>query len=77
MPLSVSAVEYLGHLITPQGLQPNPERVRAVTDFPAPKTVTQIRQFIGLTSYYRRIIERFAKIAAPLHNLTRKEVEFM
>ena len=69
-------VEYLGHLITPHGLQPNPSRVRAVTEFPVPTTVTQVRQFVGLTSYYRRFIERFARIAAPLHNLTKKEVEF-
>ena len=69
-------VEYLGHLITPHGLQPNPSRVRAVTEFPVPTTVTQVRQFVGLTSYYRRFIERFAKMAAPLHNLTKKEVEF-
>ena len=69
-------VEYLGHLITPHGLQPNPSRVRAVTEFPVPTTVTQVRQFVGLTSYYRRFIERFARIAAPLQNLTKKEVEF-
>ena len=69
-------VEYLGHLITPHGLQPNPSRVRAVTEFPVPTTVTQVCQFVGLTSYYQRFIERFAKMAAPLHNLTKKEVEF-
>ena len=69
-------VKYLGHLITRQGLRPNLERVRAVTEFPVPKSVTQVRQYIGLTSYYRRFIKGFAKMAAPLHHLTRKDVEF-
>lgn len=69
-------VEYLGHLITPHGLQPNPKQVSAVTDFPVPVSVTQVRQFVGLTLFYRSFIENFAQIAAPLHNLTRKEVEF-
>ena len=46
-------VESLGHLITPCGLWPNPKRIHAVTDFPAPTLVTQVRQFISLTSYYR------------------------
>ena len=69
-------VEYLGHLITPHGLGPNPKRVSAVADFPVPASVTQVRQFVGLTSYYRRFIKNFAKTAAPLHNLTRKDVEF-
>ena len=69
-------VEYLGHLITPNGLKPNPKQVKAVIEFPVPESVTSVRQFLGLTSYYRRFIARFAKIAAPLHALTRKNVAF-
>ena len=69
-------VEYLGHLVTPHGLEPNPKKVNAVSQFPVPTSTTQVRQFVGLTSYYQRFIESFAKIAAPLHNLTRKDVEF-
>ena len=67
-------VEYLGHLITPHGLEPNPKSVDAIVDFPVPQSVTQVWQFVELASYYRRFIESFAKLAAPLHNLTQKEV---
>ena len=71
------SVEYLGHLITPEGLKPNPKQVKAVVEFPVPESVTNVRQFLGLTSYYRRFITQFAKVAAPLHALTRKEAVFM
>ena len=70
------SIEYLGYVITPHGLQPNPQQVAAVQDFPVPENVSQVRQFIGLTSYYRRFINRFADTAAPLHGLTRKNAEF-
>ena len=46
------SVEYLGHLITPQGLKPNPTQVKAAVEFPVPESVTNVRQFLGLTSYY-------------------------
>lgn len=70
------SVEYLGHLITPQGLKPNPKQVQAVIEFPVPESVTNVRQFLGLTSYYRRFIAQFAKIAALLHALTLKDAVF-
>ena len=69
-------VEYLGHVISSEGLSPNPKQVAAVTNYPQPQSLTQVRQFLGLTSYYRRFIGQFAKIAAPLHNLTRKDVSW-
>ena len=69
-------VEYLGHVITTSGLQPNRKQVSAVSGFPVPDTVTQVRQFVGLASFYHRFISHFAKMALPLHNLLRKEVEF-
>ncbi len=68
-------VEYLGHIITPQGLKPNPKLVAAVQEYPAPKNIRNVRQFLGLSSYYRRFIPQFARIAQPLHMLTRKGAE--
>ena len=70
------SIDYLGHVITPQVLQPNPKQVAAVQDFPAPENASQVRQFIGLTSYYRHFINKFADTAAPLHGLTCKNAEF-
>ena len=69
-------VEYLGHLITPDGISPNPARIQAVQDFPVPTSVKEVQQFVGLASYYRRFIAGFANIAQPLHNLTRKGAVF-
>ena len=69
-------VEYLGHLITPEELLPNPKKVSAVADFPTPTSATQVRQFVGLASYYRRFIEGFARIAGPLHQLTKQNADF-
>ena len=69
-------VEFLGHVLTPQGLLPNPKRVMAVQDFPTPCNVTELRQFLGLASYYRRFVVQFAKIASPLHRLTGKDVRW-
>ena len=68
-------VEYLGHLIIPSAILPNPVRVSAVQQFPVPSSVKEVRQFVGLTSYYHRFIKGFAHIAQPLHNLTQKECQ--
>ena len=70
-------VEYLGHVITPQGLKTNPRLVAAVQEFPVPQSLQEVRRFLGLSSYYRRFIPRFAKVAQPLHQLTRKGAEFV
>ena len=57
-------VEYLGHILTPDGLKPNPTLVQAVREFPVPTSVTELRRFLGLASYYRR----FSRSLPILHN---------
>ena len=54
----------------------DPEKVRAVTDFPMPTDLRSLRAFLGLTSYYRRFIPRYSAIAQPLYHLTRKDIPF-
>ena len=63
-------------MLTPEGLKTNPATVSAVKDFPTPKNLKEVRQFLGLCSIYRRFINGFATIAHPLHQLTRKGVHF-
>ena len=69
-------VTYLGHVISVTGIRPDPMKTEKVKSFPTPDDVSKVRQFIGLASYYRRFVPGFAKIAAPLHNLMKKEVTF-
>ena len=69
-------LEYLGHIVSRQGLKTNPRLVEAVERFPVPRSVKDTRSFLGLSSYYRKFIPNFAKTANPLHHLTRKGVCF-
>ena len=69
-------VQYLGHLLTPEGIRPNPDRVAAVRDYPTPSSVKGVRQFLGLASYYRRFVKNFSRVAQLLHNLTQKGAAF-
>ncbi|XP_051173560.1 uncharacterized protein LOC127289595 [Leptopilina boulardi] len=69
-------LEYLGHVITKEGIKPNPDRIDKVKNYPRPKTQKQIKQFLGLIGYYRKFIKNFSKIANPLTKLLRKETTF-
>ena len=65
-------IQYLGHLVTADGIKPLPEKLEAIRNFPVPKCLQDVRAFYGLASYYRRFVKDFAKIAEHLSSLTKK-----
>lgn len=61
-------VGYLGHIISDKGVKPDPEKIRAVKDFPRSRNAKNMKQFLGLAGYYRRFIPNFFKLAHPSPN---------
>ena len=68
--------EYLGHIVSEEGLKVSPGKVAAVKECPQPECVTELRNFLGTAGYYRRFVKGFSTIAAPLHELTNKGAVF-
>lgn len=66
-------VHYLGHVITPFGIKPNPDKIQAILDYPIPRTTKQLKGFLGLIGYYRKFIKNFAKITKPLTSCLKKD----
>ena len=74
--IGMSEVPYLGHIFSGTGMAPDQKKVQAVQEWPVPTDATEVRRFLGLASYYRRYMHQFSYIAAPLHSLTQKGVQF-
>ena len=66
-------VEYLGYVVARDGVSASPEKVKVVRQYPVPKNVKDIRSFLGLASFYRRLVPQFADIAKPLTELVKKD----
>jgi len=64
--------EYLGYIVSPEGIKIDPLRVKTIQEWPMPKTVRDIRVFIGFMNYYRQFIAQFSRLALPLTKLTQK-----
>ncbi len=62
-------VNYLGHIVSEEGIQTDPEKTKAVKNWPAPTTTKDVRKFLGFTGYYRRFVKNYASIARPLNDL--------
>ena len=71
-----SQIYYLGHLISADGISPLPDKLDTIKHMTTPKNMKEIKQFLGLTGYYRKFVPRFADISRPLTRLTRKETTF-
>jgi len=69
--------KFLGHVVTGAGIECDPDKVTAIATWPTPTNISEVRAFCGLASYYRTFVPDFAKLAKPLHNLTRKNVTFV
>ena len=71
-----SHIQYLGHLISGEGIKPLPEKLESIKEMPPPTTPKEVKQFLGLIGYYRKFVPRFADVARPLTNLTRLDQPF-
>ena len=69
-------VEYLGHIISGEGVKTDPKKVEAVKNWHSPRTVRQVRSFLGMINYYSRFIYNLAEVAAPLHGITGRNAKF-
>ena len=72
----LNSVSFLGYVISKEGVQVDPKKVEAVSNWPRPTNVTEIRSFLGMARYYRRFVKDFSRISVPLTRLIRKQVKF-
>ena len=69
-------IQYLGHVILKEGIQPLPEKLESIRNMPHPKNPKEAKQFLGLIGYYRKFVPCFADIARPLTQLTRHDIQY-
>ena len=69
-------VAFLGHVISVEGVSVDLKKIEAVVNWNPPKNVSEVKTFLCLAGYYRKFVEGFSKIAAPLTKLTRKDVKY-
>ena len=71
-----SSVKFLEFVVSPKGILPDPDKISTAKSFPVPKSVKDVRSFLGLCNYYHQFVKEFAKNASPLNRLTRKDITF-
>ena len=72
--IGLDAITFMGHRITKEGIVVDPEKVRAITDIPAPETIGDLRKFLGMISYVGKFIPNLTTVLKPLQDLTKKDV---
>ena len=70
-----NSVEFLGHIISDEGIKVDPKKIKVIVDWAIPKDKTDVRSFLGLASYYRRFVRGFSKLAAPMTALLKGKVD--
>jgi hypothetical protein len=72
----VKEVEFLGMIVSREGIKMDDSKVKAIRECLTPKTVRGVRSFLGLANFYRRFIEGYAQVARPLNDLTKQDTPF-
>lgn len=73
---NVTEIQFLGHILSAEGIRPSEERLMGIRNFKVPQNVRQVRRFLGMINFYRKFIPRASLIQSPLTALTRKEATF-
>ena len=68
----IGPFDYLGHIISKEGVKFDPSKIKAITEWPKPNNISKLRGFLGLTGYYRRYVKNYAHKTTPLTNLLKK-----
>jgi hypothetical protein len=69
-------VNYLGYVVSREGVAASPDKIKSVRQYPVPKDAKEVTSFLGLVSFYRRLVLKFAEIAKPFTQLIRKDIQF-
>jgi hypothetical protein len=72
----VKSTDFLGHIVTHEGIQPKLDNVSAITKMPSPENVSKLRTFLGMCAFYSKFIHNYAAVRAPLYALLHKETPF-
>jgi len=72
-----STIHFLGHVISDKGVATEPNKIKAIKDWSAPRNLHELRSFLGLASYYRKFVKGFSKLASPLTDLLSKDKPYL
>lgn len=75
--LGMRRIEFLGHIVSRGGVEPMWDKIEAIVNLPQPKTVSEVRSFLGMATYYCRFLEHYSHVKKPLTDLTKKESQFV